>query len=125
MQSPAPSPATWRVICLCAGWCGVCRDWQPLFEQQARAHPEHHFAWVDIEDEAQAMGEIDVETFPTLLIARDGEVRFLGPVLPSAPQLARLLASLQQAEAPPAALPDGAQALLARLRDQVLSATDD
>ena len=125
MQSSAHSSAPWRVICLCAGWCGVCRDWQPLFEGQARAHPHVRFAWVDVEDEAQAMGEMDVETFPTLLIARGHEARFLGPVPPSAPQLARLLASLQDADRTPTALPEGAQALLRRLDDQVLSATDE
>ena len=123
MQAPADSPA-WQVICLCAGWCGVCREWQPLFEQQGRAHPQWHFAWVDIEDEAQAMGEMDVETFPTLLIAQGDEVRFLGPVPPSGAQLARLLANLRDAPAgSPPALPDGAQALLRRLREQVLSAS--
>jgi hypothetical protein len=122
MHESADSPA-WRVICLCAGWCGVCRDWQPQFEQQARAHPQLHFAWVDIEDEAQAMGEVDVETFPTLLIARGDEARFLGPVPPSGPQLARLLASLQEATGPATGVPAGAQELLRRLREQVLSSS--
>jgi thioredoxin-like negative regulator of GroEL len=125
MQFSAPPSAAWRVICLCAGWCGVCREWQPQFEQQARAHPQVHFAWVDVEDEAQAMGEMDIETFPTLLIACAHEARFLGPIPPSAPQLARLLASLQESGRPAATLPDGAQALLRRLDEQVLSATGD
>ena len=123
MQDPADSPA-WRVICLCAGWCGVCRDWQPLFEQQAQAHPQWHFAWIDIEDEAQAMGDVDVETFPSLLVAHGDEPRFLGPIPPSAPQLARLLASLHEAAAAPAqGLPEGAQGLLRRLHEQVLSSS--
>jgi thioredoxin 1 len=120
MEESADSPAAWRVICLCAGWCGVCREWQPLFEQQARAHPQVHFAWVDIEDEAQAIGDMDVETFPTLLIACGDEARFMGPVPPSAPQLARLLASLQDAGGPAPSLPEGAQPLLRRLDEQVL-----
>ena len=47
----------WRVICLCAQWCGVCRDWRALFDEAAKAHPGLRFAWVDVEDEAQAMGK--------------------------------------------------------------------
>ena len=46
-------------------------------------------------DEAAALGELDIETFPTLVIGgRDGNVRFAGPVLPQPGQMARLLQSL-------------------------------
>lgn len=83
------------VICLCADWCGTCREFSPGFTQAAAAHPELAFRWVDIEDEAHAIGDLDIETFPTLVIgARDGAVRFAGPVLPQAGQIARLLQSL-------------------------------
>lgn len=82
------------VICLCADWCGVCRDWRAIFEQAAGEYPHARFAWVDVEDEAAAMGDVDVETFPTLLVAAASRPLFFGPVLPSAPGLQRLLASL-------------------------------
>jgi lipid A ethanolaminephosphotransferase len=42
----------------------------PHFEEQARAHPGLRFAWIDVEDEAEAMGDVDIETFPTLLVPR-------------------------------------------------------
>ena len=59
------------------------------------ARPTLAFRWLDIEDEADALGDIDVETFPTLVIGgRDGAVRFAGPVLPQPGQIARLLQSL-------------------------------
>lgn len=102
-----------QVICLCAAWCGVCRDWRGAFEQAAREHPQADFAWVDIEDEAEAMDDYDVETFPTLLVAQGGRARFLGPVQPSAAQVARLLASLGEGARP--AEPQQADALLSRL----------
>ena len=70
------------VYCLCADWCGVCREYRPLFDALAREHPGLHFESIDIEDEADLMGDIDVETFPTLLIAEGDEPRFFGPVLP-------------------------------------------
>jgi thioredoxin 1 len=119
----APDQATWWVACLCAAWCGVCRDWQPLFLEQARAHPHMRFAWVDVEDEDDAMGDVDIETFPTLLIARDAEVLYLAPIPPSAKQFARLLATLQaQPEAAPG-LPEDATELLHRLQAKVLPRT--
>ena len=83
------------VVCLCAAWCGTCGDYRAVFEQAARAHPHTVFRWLDIEDEADALGDADVETFPTLLIGgAGGAVHFAGPVLPQAGQLTRLLQSL-------------------------------
>lgn len=112
--------APWWVVCLCAAWCGVCRDWQPAFEREARAHPGVRFAWVDVEDESQAMGDVDIETFPTLLVAQGRRVLFMGPVPPAAPQLARLLASLRDQPVAHAAVGPAEQALFARLLATVL-----
>ncbi|MDM0012862.1 thioredoxin family protein [Variovorax sp. J22P168] len=86
------------VACLCAEWCGACREYRPLFEQVARAHPQLRFAWVDIEDHAEIADDFDVETFPTLLIAGADGTRFLGPLLPHAETLSRLLDALQPAQ---------------------------
>ena len=83
------------VICLCADWCDTCRDYRAAFDQAAAAHPALIFRWLDIEDEAAALGDLDVETFPTLLIGTARALRFAGPVLPQAGHLARLLQSLQ------------------------------
>jgi thioredoxin 1 len=116
-DSPSPS---WWVICLCAEWCGVCREWRDAFTQAAAAHPGMHFAWVDVEDEAQAMGEVDIETFPTLLIAREDEALFLGSLQPSAAQVGRLIASLRDNPAPAPGMPAEATALLHRLTASVL-----
>lgn len=109
----------WWVICLCAEWCGVCREWRGIFNEAAAAHPDLHFAWIDIEDEAEAMGDVDVETFPTLLIARGKVPRFFGPVQPSLAQLSRLLGSLAEAGEPQRTDAQVA-ALLARLAPRAL-----
>lgn len=92
---PADTGSGWWAVCLCANWCGTCRDYRAIFDALARAHPDVRFEWVDIEDESELAGDLDVETFPTLLIADGANARFLGPLLPQAPVLARLLASLQ------------------------------
>ncbi len=77
-----------------------------MFEQVARAHPRLRFAWVDIEDHAELADDFDVETFPTILVANGAGTRFLGPMLPHAETLARMLGALQPAQPsePPVAL---------------------
>jgi thioredoxin-like negative regulator of GroEL len=82
---------------LCAQWCGTCRAYRPLFDEQARALTgQADFAWVDIEDHDEVMGQLDVDDFPTLMIARGDEVLFFGPVTPHAQTLARLVESAAQ-----------------------------
>ena len=110
------APAAWWVVCLCASWCGVCRDYRALFDTLALAHPGARFVWVDVEDEEDVAGDLDVETFPTLLIADGQQARFLGPLLPQTAVLARLLASLQGLPAPQAAVSAPAQAVFERVR---------
>lgn len=111
----------WWVACLCAEWCGVCREWREAFLEQARAHPGIRFAWIDVEDEDEAMGEVDIETFPTLLVARGHEALFLGPVQPSGAGLGRLLATLQAQPRPAPGLPAEAAPLARRVAATVLT----
>ena len=73
------------VACLCAEWCGSCRDYHAVFESlAAKAPPGTRFRWIDIEDEADLADGLEVESFPSLLIARGDEVLFVGPVTPHA-----------------------------------------
>jgi len=73
------------VACLCAAWCRTCDDYRPTFDALACefAH-EARFVWVDIEDDEDALGGVDVVDFPTLLIAHGDAIDFYGPVLPHA-----------------------------------------
>lgn len=92
---PAPVSDKW-VICLCADWCGLCRDYQGVFAQMAARYPSFKFAWLDIEDQAALVGDMDVETFPTVLLADAEGTRFFGPLTPQAQTLSRLLDSLER-----------------------------
>ena len=104
---------------LCAQWCGTCRDYLPLFEQQAqRFTSTARFVWIDIEDHAEVLGAIDVEDFPTLLIARGDEVLFFGTVTPHANTLGRLVQSAADGDLKPLSDPD-----LAGLPQRVRAAT--
>ena len=95
------------VACLCAEWCGACREYRPAFEALAAAFPTAHFAWIDVEDEPEVAGDIDIDNFPTLVIQRGARVVFCGPMLPYISQLERLLQTLM------AQTPEEVQALLA------------
>ena len=82
-------------LCLCAEWCGTCREYREAFENLAASLPEVRFRWLDIEDEAERMGDLDVENFPTLLVARDDVVLFFGTMLPHIGHLERLIETLR------------------------------
>ena len=66
------------------------------------------------------MGDVDIETFPTLLVARGDQVLFLAPVPPLANSFTRLLARLQAQRDPDPGVPPDADALLRRLQPEVL-----
>jgi thioredoxin-like negative regulator of GroEL len=101
-ESVAPAAARrWQVVCLCAEWCGVCRQYRSDFDRLAFRFPEITFSWVDVEDEADVAGDVDIETFPSVVIA-DGEgvVRFAGPLTPQPEVLARLIVNSQSVPPP-------------------------
>ena len=83
----------WIVACLCAQWCGTCGSYRAVFEQLAQRHPGMHFVWIDIEDQADVVGELDVDNFPTLLIQKNDVVAFFGTMLPDAKLAERLIQS--------------------------------
>ncbi|AQR70337.1 thiol reductase thioredoxin [Janthinobacterium sp. LM6] len=86
----------WTVACLCALWCGTCGSYRATFEELAARHPDTVFVWVDIEDQADVVGDLDIDNFPTLLIQHDDNVAFFGTVLPDG-GLAHRMVQAQQA----------------------------
>ena len=83
----------WIVACLCAAWCDVCCSYRVSFDAWAAEHPDKHFIWIDIEDQADVVGDLDIENFPTLLMQRGDVVAFFGPVLPDVKLGNRLLSA--------------------------------
>lgn len=93
---------TLHVACLCAAWCRLCDDYRPVLdgvldELAATAAVDLRRHWIDIEDEAELVGDFDVETFPTLVVVGPEGVRFGGPLTPQADTLRRLLRALLDA----------------------------
>jgi thiol-disulfide isomerase/thioredoxin len=79
------------VACLCAAWCDTCVAYRPGFLALAARFPRAEFRWVDIEDDAEAVEDIEVDNFPTILVRRGGETLFQGVMLPHHEHLERLL----------------------------------
>jgi thioredoxin 1 len=109
-------PASLIVICLCAQWCSSCRDYRATFEELAQELPDTELLWLDIEDQAELVYPINVENFPTILIAQNNTPLFFGAITPHAQTLRRLVAGAAAGNT--AALQDaeGLRALLVRLR---------
>jgi thioredoxin 1 len=107
----------WVVACLCAAWCGTCGSYRNAFEALAARHPDKLFLWIDIEDQADVVGDLDVENFPTLLLQRGETVAFFGTVLPD-PHVAERMVQAQ-AEQDQAELARVAQSSAERRKWQV------
>lgn len=118
MPSAPPKPAAasrpMLVACLCAAWCRTCDAYHEVFATLREQHPDCRFVWVDIEDDDELVGDLDVETFPTLLVGRGDTLCFIGPVTPQLATAERLIGSL--AEAGPCQASPAALALFARLQ---------
>lgn len=116
---------SWLVACLCAAWCGTCREYRQPFAALSQRYPDACFVWIDIEEHPDALGDLDVENFPTLLIqpaGLDGQAKpagFFGTVLPHADLLARLLEQITTTTAHAPRLPDETPPTLEWLREQV------
>jgi len=82
------------VVCLCATWCLTCEAYKATFREAAAAHPDALFRWVDIEDEADIAGDLDIENFPTLLVLRDRAPVFYGVLTPQPEIIRSLLGSV-------------------------------
>jgi thiol-disulfide isomerase/thioredoxin len=72
----------WLVACLCARWCDLCESYQQTFAELAARHPTVRFVWIDIEDQADLAGDMEVDNFPTLLIQHGDLVTFFGTLEP-------------------------------------------
>ncbi|TXI23323.1 MAG: thioredoxin [Roseateles sp.] len=110
------SPMSLHIACLCAAWCRTCEAYDQVFRAACAELPQQdlHIHWIDIEDQAELIGDLDIETFPTLLIADERQVRFAGPLTPQPETLKRMLRAQTEGPGTPAAGLDPAYEELAR-----------
>ena len=104
------------VVCLCAEWCGVCREYRARFEQVQDRLAGVHFRWVDIEDASDLVDPVGVDDFPTVLILRGDTPVFFGTVRPQAEALERLVRDRRAGAGPAAPIARDVADLALRLR---------
>jgi len=62
MADPPSATAPLLVACLCAGWCRSCDDYRAAFDALAAEFgAATRFVWVDIEDDDEVVGDVEVE----------------------------------------------------------------
>lgn len=93
------------VVALCAAWCNTCTEFRDGFDELAASRADCTFAWLDIEDDADVAGDIDVDNFPTIAVFHRGRPLHFGVSLPQAPIVARLLSALTAGSATVSAAP--------------------
>jgi hypothetical protein len=109
------------VACLCAQWCGICRDWRAGFDALAAQLPAGlaaRWAWIDVEEHADALGDYEPPNFPVLAVQRGGELLYCAPLPQQSALWLRVLNELAHADAASAArfARDAAQTGLPDLR---------
>jgi thioredoxin reductase (NADPH) len=105
------------VAVMCAAWCRTCTEFRPAMEALAAARPLMRFEWVDIEDDSDICGDLDVEDFPTLAVFRGDSPLHFGPSLPLESVVGRLIDELATREPDDSAdWPEGLRALALALR---------
>lgn len=126
VQTPAltaTSADTLLVVCLCAGWCNVCEQYRSTFAQVQTSmladYPGTRFVWLDIEDEADLLEPLDVENFPTLLLATGSTPRFFGVITPQPQTLERLVRAYVLDRSAPELADTSIVGLLGRIRSHL------
>jgi thioredoxin 1 len=62
-----------------AAWCGPCRQFAPVFERAADAHPDIVFGKVDTEAERELAAAARITSIPTLMAFKEGKLVFAQP----------------------------------------------
>jgi thioredoxin 1 len=82
------------VVAFCAAWCNTCDEFDEGYNALAAARADVTFVWLDIEDDADVAGDVDIENFPTIAIYHQGRAVHFGVSLPQAALVGRLLDAL-------------------------------
>lgn len=77
-----------------AAWCRPCHQFAPIFESVAQAHPELVFATVDTDREQALAARFGVQSLPTLVVLRDGEIVYSRPGVPKRHELEAIIAAV-------------------------------
>jgi len=78
-----------------ASWCPPCRQFGPIFEKAADAHPDIVFGSVDTEKQSALAGRFSISAIPTIMAYRDGILVYSQPGALGGPEFERLITMVQ------------------------------
>ncbi|AGF47083.1 Thiol-disulfide isomerase [Candidatus Kinetoplastibacterium desouzaii TCC079E] len=82
------------IACLCAEWCGICREYKSKFHELSEKMTEHYFYWIDVEENIDLINDEDITDFPTILIQNRRKIFFLGPVNTNINRLIKIIGNI-------------------------------
>ena len=96
-----------------ASWCGPCRQFAPVYEAAAAAHPDLVFAKVDTEREQELASAAHITSIPTLMAFKNGALVFSQPGALPASALDQLIAAVEAFDVEQAGRPAAAEERIA------------
>ena len=107
------------VLFLCAEWCGVCRDLKGMFEELSAIHPSVQWTWVDVEDHSEIFDDLELDTFPSLLVILNKRPWFFGSIEPRKDVVLRIVTEILESPSPMLSAPIDAT-VVELLRSKIL-----
>lgn len=79
-----------------ADWCGPCKRFAPIFEEASGRHEDVVFAKVDTEDARDLAAALEIQSIPTIMGFRRGQLVFRQAGLLSGKQLDSLIEQIKE-----------------------------
>lgn len=81
-----------------APWCGPCRNFAPVFENEAAQHDDVTFAKVNTEEQQELATAMGIRSIPTLMVFREKVLLFSQAGALSASQLKELVSEVKNVD---------------------------
>lgn len=79
-----------------ADWCGPCKRFAPIYEEASGRHADVVFAKVDTEDARDLAAALEIQSIPTVMGFRRGQLVFRQSGLLSGKQLDSLIEQIKE-----------------------------
>lgn len=100
-----------KLILFCAEWCGSCREFKEHFNSIEIYGLSKK--WLDIENEAVLLENIDIDNLPTILAVSDDELSFyFGEIPPNKIFLEKILKDISLGKIAPSILPESLKSII-------------
>ena len=79
-----------------AAWCGPCRMFAPVFEGAAEKHADATFAKLDTEAQQEIAAALEIQSIPTIMAFKKGQLVFRDAGMLSGKQLDSLIDQVKE-----------------------------